>query len=88
MLLNYAKPVQVSSALAAFPANYAVDEDIKTYWSASTGDAGEWIMSDLGEASDIHAVQINYADQDVTLLGKTPGLFHQYVLQTSLDGRD
>jgi hypothetical protein len=86
MLLNYGKPVTVSSALAAFPANFAVDENIKTYWSAATGDSGEWIVSDLGDASDVHAIQINYADQDATVMGKQPGLFHQYVLQTSLDG--
>src|SRR5690606_22263936 len=33
MLLNYNKPVQVSSSLGGYPANNAVDEDIKTYWS-------------------------------------------------------
>jgi xylan 1,4-beta-xylosidase len=87
MLLNYAKPVTVSSALPAFPANNAVNEDIKTYWSAATGDAGEWLVSDLGAPSDVHAIQINYADQDAAVMGKQPGLFHQYVLQTSLDGQ-
>jgi hypothetical protein len=87
MLLNYAKPVTVSSALGGFPANHAVDENIKTHWSAATGDRGEWLASDLGEISTIHAVQINYADQDATLMGKMPGLRHQYVLQASLDGR-
>jgi hypothetical protein len=34
MLLNYNKPVQVSSTLGGYQPNYAVDEDIKTYWSA------------------------------------------------------
>ena len=86
MLLNYAKPVTISSALPAFPANYAVDEDIKTYWSAASGDPAEWIVSDLGALSTIHAVQINYADQGATIMGRQPGLYHQYRLQTSLDG--
>ena len=40
MLLNYNKPVTVSSTLGGFAANFAVDEDLRTYWSASTGDAG------------------------------------------------
>ena len=49
MLLNYKKPVLVSSTLGAVhPANDAVDENIKTYWSAATGEKGEWIQTDLG----------------------------------------
>ncbi len=87
MLLNYAKPVTVSSALRGHGANHAVDEDIKTYWSAATAKSGEWIVSDLGEPCTVRAVQINYADQDATVMGKQPGLFHQYLLQASLDGR-
>jgi len=48
MLLNYNKPVWVSSTLGGYLPNNAVDESIKTYWSAKTGDAGEWIVTDLG----------------------------------------
>jgi hypothetical protein len=87
MLLNYAKPVAVSSTLGGFGPNFAVDEDIKTYWSAATGDRGEYFVSDLGNVSSVRAVQINFADQDATLMGKCPGLFHQYLLQASLDGK-
>lgn len=47
MLLNYKKPVTVSSSLSGHPANHVVDESIKTYWSAESGDANEWIQSDL-----------------------------------------
>lgn len=85
MLLNYAKPVLVSSTLGGFHANFAVDEDLKTYWSAATGDAGEWLMSDLGDVMNIHAVQINYADQDATLMGKVQGLSHRYRITVSDD---
>lgn len=87
MLLNYNKPVQVSSTLGGFYANKAVDEDIKTYWSAATGNKGEWIQTDVGAVSDIHAIQINYADQDATVMGKQPNLYHQYKLYTSIDGK-
>jgi hypothetical protein len=34
MLLSYKKRVEVSSELQGFPKNQAVDEDIRTYWSA------------------------------------------------------
>lgn len=87
MLLNYQKPVQVSSTLGGYQANFAVDEDIKTYWSAKSGDKGEWFQTDLGEVSTINAIQINYADQDVEFKGKTLGKFHQYKIYGSNDGK-
>lgn len=87
MLLNYNKPVQVSSTYERFYANNIVDENIKTYWSAQTGSKGEWLISDLGEISTVHAIQINYADQDVEFMGKTLGNYHQYVIYHSLDGK-
>lgn len=87
MLLNYAKPVQVSSTLGGFGANLAVDEDIKTCWSAASGDSGEWLISDLGMVCTVHAVQINYADQDAELMGKQSGIYHRYRLSGSLDGQ-
>lgn len=87
MLLNYNKPVMVSSTLGGYSANNAVDEDIKTYWSAESGRAGEWLQSDLGAVSYVHAVQINYADQDAIFLGKQTDIYHQYKLLYSLDGK-
>lgn len=88
MLLNYNKPVQVSSTLGGYHSNYAVDEDIKTYWSAKSGNAGEWFQTDLGEVSTINAIQINYADQDVEFMGKTLGKMHQYKIYGSNDGKN
>lgn len=95
MLLNYKKPVQVSSTLSGYPANNAVDESIKTYWSAATDGKGEWIQTDLGNLSTVNAIQVNYADQDVSFpqamdtifLGKTLGLYHRYKLYYSVDGK-
>ncbi|WP_310395382.1 family 43 glycosylhydrolase [Hymenobacter sp.] len=87
MLLNYNKPVQVSSTLGGYAANHAVDENIKTYWSAASGRPGEFIQTDLGRVSTVHAVQINYADQDAIVLGKPAGAYHQYRLLHSLDGK-
>ena len=88
MLLNYNKPVQVSSTLGGYLPNNAVDEDIKTYWSARSGERGEWIQSDLGGISTVRAVQINYADQDAGILGKPEGIYHQYILYHSTDAKN
>ncbi len=87
MLLNYQKPVQASSTLGGYNPNFAVDEDIKTYWSATSGNKGEWFQTDLGAVSTINAIQINYADQDVEFLGKTLGKSHQYIIYGSNDGK-
>lgn len=87
MLLNYNKPVQVSSTLGNYAANHAVDESIKTYWSAATGNKGEWIQSDLGALSTVNGIQINYADQDAEFLGKQTNIYHQYKLYYSTDGK-
>src|SRR6476659_1555227 len=89
MLLNYKKPITVSSTLGSYAANNANDEDLKTYWSAATNNKGEWIQSDLGNVSSVNAIQINYADQDVDSdrLGKINGQYHQYKLSYSVDGK-
>ena len=87
MLLNYKKPVMVSSTLGSFYANNAVDESIKTYWSATSANKGEWIQTDLGNVSTVNAIQINYADQDVEFLGKQTNIYHQYKLYYSPDGK-
>jgi xylan 1,4-beta-xylosidase len=87
MLLNYQKPVTVSSTYGQYAANFAVDESIKTYWSAATCDENEWIQSDLGALSTVYAIQINYADQDAEFLGKSLGVYHQYKIFESADGK-
>lgn len=87
MLLNYKKPVTVSSTLGSFYANNANDESIKTYWSAATANKGEWIQTDLGNISTVNAIQINYADQDADFIGKQTNIYHQYKLYYSIDGK-
>ena len=89
MLLNYNKSITVSSTLGGYHANNANDEDIKTYWSAASGNKGEWIQTDLGNVSTVNAIQINYADQDVdsNRLGKVNDQYHQYKMYYSSDGK-
>lgn len=86
MLLNYQKPVQVSSTFGAYHANHAVDENMKTYWCAATAKPGEWLQTDLGAISTVQAIQVNYADQDADVYGKRADLFHQYKIYHSPDG--
>lgn len=62
MLLSYKKPVTVSSGSNA---EKAVDEDIRTWWSAADAAPGQWITVDLEKVSDVRAIQVNLADENV-----------------------
>ena len=85
MLLSRHRPVTVSSTLDGFPAANAVDEDIRSWWSAKTGDADEWLQVDLGGRKRIEAVQANFADQDSQGKGISTDVYN-YVIEVSSDG--
>jgi hypothetical protein len=87
MLLSYNKPVEVSSALPGHPKDFAADEEVRTYWSAATGDKGEWITMDLRQLSTVNAVQVNYAENNTTILGRNNGMYYQYLLEYSTDNK-
>ncbi|CAN5484991.1 family 43 glycosylhydrolase [soil metagenome] len=87
MLLSYGKKGTASSTLESHPAESAFDEEIRTVWSAKTGDRGEWLQVDLGNVSRINAVQINFAEQDAKAFGRTTKIYQQYTIETSADGK-
>jgi hypothetical protein len=84
MLLSAFAPAAASSTLGALSPNFAVDESMRTWWSARTSDAGEWLRIDLGEVAEIRAIQVNFADQDAQVLGRAPGLRHRYRIEASI----
>lgn len=86
MLLSRKKAVLASSTLDGFPAENAVDEEVRSWWSARTGGDNEWFQVDLGAPKRIEAVQINFADQGAKALGISADVYN-YVLETSLDGQ-
>lgn len=85
MLLSYKKKITVSSSAEAHPPDFMTDEDIRTYWSAQSGNANEWAILDLGENRDVYAIQINFAEHRTTVLGRKEGLCYQYTIETSTD---
>jgi hypothetical protein len=87
MLLSYNKPVEVSSEMPNHPKSYATNEDIRTFWSAQTGNKGEWISMDLQKECTVNAVQINYAENDTKLFGRNPDIYYQYLLEYSTDNK-
>jgi hypothetical protein len=84
-LLDYHKTGEASSSAKEFPVTNAFDEDIRTYWSAQTGNKGEWLSVDLGAVCTINAVQINFAENNTRLYGREGILAHQYLVEYSTD---
>lgn len=86
MLLSFNKRVQTSSMIDSLPSANMNDENIRTYWAAETGNAGEYAIMDLGEAADIYAVQINFAEHNTDIFGIQKNLSHRYIIEYSDDG--
>jgi len=88
MLLSYRKAATASSSLTDHPVSMAFDEEIRDYWSAKTGDKGEWLCVDLGEQATVRAVQINFAENNTQLFGRDGILAQQYLLEYSTDNKN
>ncbi|MDR2466788.1 MAG: family 43 glycosylhydrolase [Prevotellaceae bacterium] len=70
-----------------FSGKNAVDEEIRTWWSAKTGKAGEWFAVDLERECEVYALQINFADQNADLYGRSRGIRYLYTVESSDDGK-
>lgn len=62
------------------------DENCKTYWLADTNGPDEWVMVDLEDTCTVCALQINYHDHYSDIYTRVEGLFHQFLIEGSLDG--
>ena len=77
----------MASELADHPKRYAADEEIRTFWSAQTGNKGEWITMDLQKECTINAIQINYAENGTKVFGRSPDIYYQYLFEYSSDNK-
>ncbi|MBE0652590.1 MAG: discoidin domain-containing protein, partial [Bacteroidales bacterium] len=85
-LLSKGKRGMASSSMDTFHTAYAADENVRTWWSAQTGNPGEWYSLDLGKQCRINALQINFAEQDVSTEPDYKTDFHAYKVFSSDDG--
>ena len=87
MDLTIGKTATASSEIEGKEAGKAADRTIKTWWSAKTGNAGEWLQMDLGKIYPIEAVQTNFADEAFPLqsLGN-PFVPYKYKIEASDNG--
>ena len=101
MLLSAGKKATASSFTEGHEPEKATEENVQTWWRASTTDRTEWLQIDLGRDFDVHAIQINFADDkiDIPCPGQIMGgsqaryieerdLTTQWKLTGSIDGQD
>lgn len=104
MLLSYRKKAKASSYREDNVPGNVTDENVRTWWRAKTNIPGEWIEVDLGKEYNIHAVQINFADDNLIIPlpegAKLRGALHQerwidetqqatrWRLEGSIDGKE
>ena len=99
MLLSVGKQAEASSWTEGHTPEKALEENVQTWWQAQTADRDEWLQLDLGQVFDVHAVQINFADDklDIPCPGPIVGgsqaryieerdLLTQWKLECSPDG--
>jgi xylan 1,4-beta-xylosidase len=85
MLLSYKKSAEASTSLDSHPPTRAFNEEIRDYWSAQTGNKGEWLSVDLGSIATIKAIQLNFAENNTQIFGRAGVLAQQYLVEYSTD---
>ena len=86
MLQSFNKACMASSSLSGFEPEKAADENVRTWWSAESGNAGEHFVMNFGKRVQINSVQINFAEQDINPEAPKETDYHAYKLYTSNDG--
>lgn len=88
MLLSYNKKAIASSSMENYPITNAFDENIKTWWSANSGKAGEWLSIELDDQVTVNAIQVNFADNESTLKPESENIAYCYRILASNDQKD
>lgn len=88
MLQSHNKKCTASSSLSGCEPEKAADENVRTWWSAKSGRAGEYFVMDFGKKVCINSVQVNFAEQDINPDALKQTDYHAYKLYVSDDGND
>lgn len=66
-LLSYHKTMTASSFEKGHEPENAADENVQTWWRAGDNTPEQWLMLDLEKNYEVHAVQINFADDKIEI---------------------
>lgn len=99
MLLSAGKQAAASSFAEGYEPEKAIEENAQSWWRAASSSREEWLQVDLGKAFDVHAMQINFADDSIdipcpgSIIGSSQAryieerdLLTQWKLEGSTDG--
>ncbi len=67
MLLSAGKTAAASSFVPGHEPDRAAEENVQTWWRAASNSRDEWLCIDLGGVMDVHAVQVNFADDAIAV---------------------
>ena len=82
MLLSAGKTAAASSFAEGCEPAKAAEENVQTWWKAEKAGKDQWLCIDLGKSFDVHAVQVNFADDklDIPVPGEIrPGSQARYI---------
>ena len=101
MLLSAGKTATASSFADGHEPEKATEENVQSWWRATSVDRADWLQIDLGREFNVHAIQINFADDklDIPCPGQVAGgiqaryieerdLATQWKLTGSIDGKN
>ena len=66
-LLSAGKPATASSSADEKLPQNATEENARSWWQAAAKEPGEWIQVDLEKVMDVHAIQVNFADDKIEI---------------------
>ena len=67
MLLSVGKAATASSFAPGHEPDRATEENVQSWWRAASNSRGEWLCVDLGRVFNVHAVQVNFADDKLNV---------------------
>ncbi len=85
-LLSSDKKVTASSYSEGREPFHAAEENVRTWWRAASDSEDEWLQVDLGEVCDVHAIQINFADDAIEI--PVPGAIRGTTQARYIEERD
>ena len=85
MLLSFNKKASASSSMENYPVTNAFDENIRTWWSANSGNEGEWLSVELDDQVTVNAIQVNFADNESNLKPESENIRYCYRILASSD---
>ena len=86
-ILSSGKKMTASSWKGDMTPDKASDDYIRSWWSANSGNSGEWLQMDLGSTMNVQAIQVCFTDEDFNSRRYDNNIpIYKYIVEGSVDG--